>query len=208
MHPAATQHANDEVLERYAMGRLGAPELEEFECHLLICANCREGLESTALYVTAMRSAARELRRRAAASTPFYRRFLAAPAPVCIAAMAASVVLIVAGDYWRPLRRAEEPPPVLVLESSRGADTPADSGTRAGKPFVLMLDLTGLQLLPQYCLEVVDTHANIVYQAKPAPSQNKVRATVAEGLSSGDYYVRLYDQNRELLREYGLKVVN
>lgn len=208
MHPAAMQHASEEVLERYAMGRLGEPELEQFECHLLMCADCREGLEFTDSYLTAMRSAARELRRRAAASRPWYRGLLATPAPVCIAAMAASVVLIIAGDSWRPLRRADEPPPVVVLESSRGADTPADSSTLAGEPFVLKLDLTGLQLLPQYCLEIVDIQANIVYQSSPAPSESRVSATVVKGLPAGDYYVRLYDRNRELLREYGLRAVN
>jgi hypothetical protein len=56
------EHASEDDLERYAMRTLPAPESECMEEHCLICAECRDRLESTDQYVSAMRSAAAKIR--------------------------------------------------------------------------------------------------------------------------------------------------
>jgi anti-sigma factor ChrR (cupin superfamily) len=55
-------HVNDDTLERYAMWSLQSPESERLEEHLLICAECRDLLQSTNEYVAAMKEAAAKLR--------------------------------------------------------------------------------------------------------------------------------------------------
>ena len=54
-------HASEEALEQYAMGTLPESELANLKEHLPVCAECRERLFETALYVKAMRSAARRI---------------------------------------------------------------------------------------------------------------------------------------------------
>jgi len=55
----ANQHIDDELLERYAMGRLTERDAVPVEEHLLICECCRARLEETDAYVRAMREACR-----------------------------------------------------------------------------------------------------------------------------------------------------
>ncbi|MGD0496992.1 MAG: hypothetical protein ABSC23_01005 [Bryobacteraceae bacterium] len=56
------EHVSEDDLERYAMLSLPAPESERLEEHLLMYSACRDRLESTDVYVTAMRSAAGKIR--------------------------------------------------------------------------------------------------------------------------------------------------
>ncbi len=207
MQPPASRHATDEILEQYAMGGLAERELEEFENHLLVCANCQEALRFTDSYLEGMRGASRELRRQAASrARPWYDKFPVLPAPAWVLATATFAFLVIAGDQWRSFRPDTEPLSLVRLESTRGAETAVNSTTLAQKPFLLMLDLTDLQPLPRYKLEIVDAVGHPVFESNPSPANNTLRTKIAEGLPAGVYYVRLYDPHSELLREYGLKV--
>jgi hypothetical protein len=84
-------------------------------------------------------------------------------------------------------------------------ENPAIAAVPAGKSLILMLDLTGLPTLSQYRLEIVDADGDQAFLTHGDPEDNNLRATVAEGLPGGWYYVRVYG-SAELLREYGLKV--
>jgi hypothetical protein len=97
---------------------------------------------------------------------------------------------------------------MVLLESTRGTESSPDSSTPGGKPFLLVLDLTDLQPLAQYRVQIVDDAGHPVFQSSAAPDHNRLRTTVARGLRGGIYYVRLYAPGQELLREYGLKVLD
>jgi anti-sigma factor RsiW len=56
------QHVSEDDLERYAMRFLPAPESEQLEEHLLICAECRDRLEATDECVATMKAAAAKIR--------------------------------------------------------------------------------------------------------------------------------------------------
>jgi hypothetical protein len=51
-----------EVAEAYLMHRLSEEEVEAFEVHYFVCADCATMLQHTAEYVDAMRAAAGKLR--------------------------------------------------------------------------------------------------------------------------------------------------
>ena len=59
-------HISEEALKRYAMQTLPDSELVTLEEHLQVCPECRGRLFDTALYVKAMHSGARRIRREEA----------------------------------------------------------------------------------------------------------------------------------------------
>jgi len=207
MRLESNRHADDDLLERYSMGRLAGPELESFEEHLLICAQCQDNLASADAYVGGIRSAAAEFERQpAAAGRPRPRRLFNLPKPAGVLGLAALGLFLAAGIQWRLLTRSKAPPALVVLEATRGTDNPSKAATPAGKPFTLMLDLTDLQPLSSYRLEIVDGAGHRVFESAAAPANNKLQTTVAHGLPAGMYYVRVYAPGADLLREYGLHV--
>jgi len=202
------RHASDDVLEQYSMGRLDETASQALEEHLLICARCQDNLAFTDAYGQSMRSAATDLRRQARAQAhprlrTGFRKLFDLPNPLWALGAAALVLLVAAGSQWPSVHRSSAQPALVLLEASRGAASPVYSSTPAAKPFTLLLDLTGLPLLPQYRLEIVDAAGRGVFQSSAAPNGNKLRATIAKGLPQGAYYVRVY--GHELLREYGLE---
>ncbi len=56
---AVNTHLSEEVLERYAFGRLPAEELGPFEEHLLVCVHCQQQLENEDNFAEAMAALAR-----------------------------------------------------------------------------------------------------------------------------------------------------
>jgi hypothetical protein len=199
-------HATDDTLELFALGRLGAAELEELEQHLLVCSACQESLAASDAYVLTIKSAAVELERqpRAVAESWFHKLF-DQPNPAWACGLVGVGLLIAASHEWTSRQHASAPPALVCLRTTRGVENSAITAVPAGKPLILMLDLTGLPTLSQYRLEIVDADGDQAFLTHGAPEDNNLRATVAKGLPGGWYYVRVYG-SLELLREYGLKV--
>jgi hypothetical protein len=209
MESSVSCHATDETLERYAMGRLAGPYLEQFETHLLMCAYCQEALTFTETYLESIRSASQALRRASSSTVqPWYQKLLLRPTPAWCLGLSACAILIIAGDQWRSLHPSPEALPTIMLESTRGAEVQATSSMPARKPFVLMLDMTDLQPLPQCKLEIVDALGQPVFEARQLSARNTLSAAITTGLPAGVYYIRLYTPSSELLREYGLKIAD
>ena len=61
MDEPAFEHPEDDLLEMYALRKLGAPELWTMEEHLTVCGKCRRRLQATEEFVSAVRSAARRI---------------------------------------------------------------------------------------------------------------------------------------------------
>jgi hypothetical protein len=59
---ASADHPSNDLLERYAMGKLTDPDLEQVEEHLFVCDSCRTRLAETDAFVSAMRAALHQLR--------------------------------------------------------------------------------------------------------------------------------------------------
>jgi anti-sigma factor RsiW len=52
-------HPTDEEMELYALGRLPAPRVRDFEIHLLVCRRCQDRMAEADATVAAMREACR-----------------------------------------------------------------------------------------------------------------------------------------------------
>lgn len=57
MNKRSNRHVPEDVLERYAMGRLSGEECEPVEEHLLLCAVCQRSLEQTDEYIRVAQAA-------------------------------------------------------------------------------------------------------------------------------------------------------
>jgi hypothetical protein len=190
-------HASDEILERYSMNRLDGPELAEFEEHLLVCERCQDRLAQEDTIRRQVRYAGAKLRERPAKAG---RRLPKLAWAFALAAIA------IAGIWWQSPGRSTAPPAVIFLKTMRGVENPTQPGAPAGRPLTLVLDLTDLQRVSAYALEIVDAGGHPVFRSSGTSLNGKLQTTLTHGLAAGAYFVRVYSPARELLREYALAV--
>jgi hypothetical protein len=193
-------HIGAEELEDYAMGRITGEQAGRLEEHLLICATCRQRLEETDTYTSAMRHAAAQLQDSPALSErrPWgFPRLLPATAALACIVLAAGVAL--------RYSNSAAPAFAVNLAATRGAGIEAKAP--AGRPLSLRPNLTGLAPGPFIRLEMVDRLGNRVWQG----SAHSGASVTVPRQRPGIYFVRIYDSSGggssgELLREYGLEV--
>ncbi len=180
-------HLDDRDIESYSLNNAADPELAQWEEHLLVCPACRAQVEAGDAYVRAMREAARleqarESKRPKWSGVPRFALLLAA-------------ALVLAAIFLRPTPKAE--PFAVALFANRGGAVRAQAPE--GVPLALQPDLEGLPSAVQYRMQVVDEWGKQIWKGAFPGSVVKPQA-------SGVYFVRLYGQSGELLREYGLEV--
>jgi len=198
-------HASDESLEQYALGSLQEPLLGEIEEHLLLCSQCQDHLKEIDAFRVAMRDAAARLEHEDESRKRLWTRVSVALTfrrLAWIMALGALFVLGLSLRIWMSPSQSS-PPLALLLETSRGSDV---RHAPARRPLALSLDLTALVSFPSYQVETVDSLGRVQAQATAHGSEGIVRATLANGLPPGNYFIRLYSPSHELLREYGLVV--
>lgn len=198
-------HADDDLLERYSMGRLAGAELDRFEEHLLLCPQCQDNLAATDAHVQGMRSASAEWQRQHGPAARS-RKLSDLPLTARVLGLAALGLFLAVGIPWRLQHRPNGLPALVTLEALRGTENPSKAAAPAGKPLILELDSTDLQPLSSYKLEIVDADGRPAFESSAAAANHKLRAAVPNGLPGGMYYVRLFAPGAELLREYALLV--
>ena len=196
-------HPEEEILERFAMGRLVEPALGEFEEHLMLCGRCQERLDEVTEYAGVMRVAARSV----AAEVPVeaaWRRWLRLDwLPMPAPALAGAMVILVAVLVWQPWRAAA---PVewrtVDLATLRGGA--AGSAGVEGFALHLRLDVAGLDTAGATA-QIVSESGKSVAEMPVSLVERKAELRYAAGLSPGQYWVRLKKAG-ETLREYSLIV--
>ncbi len=169
------------------------------EEHLLICRFCQKRLVEADQFVPLFRAAAAQMDARIAPgrSRVFASRMAWAGAAASAAAL---VVLLISGEP----HITKAPPAILMMQSLRGPE--AGARTAAGRPALLVFDLT-IQANPaDYEIEIVDAVGSEILQTGAAVKDGKL-AVLVEKLARGSYWVRLYRKQaeRELVAEYGLR---
>jgi hypothetical protein len=200
MQFADNRHASDEALERYSMSCMAGPELAEFEEHLLVCETCQDRLAREDRIRQQVRDAGAVLAPKRAAIPWRSARLGWALGLVALG------LAVFAGIEWQSLRRSSAPPAVILLQTTRGTESPTLAAASAGKPLTLLLDLTDLQQFSEYKMEIVDAGGHPAFQSKGSPQNARLPATLTRGLAAGAYFVRVYTPAGELLREYALIV--
>lgn len=195
-----TPHLSGDALEEYVFDRLPDAETARFEEHLLVCCGCRSALEETEGFIRAAKIAAAEYQANPRRHWLDFARFDRWPKVVALAA----AVLIVAAILWP--RDPAISAATVELIALRGGATPM-AQARAGAELDLKVDLTGLPTLSAYRIEIVNADGRLAWTATAAPGGERILIThVPKRLAQGIYWVRLYSESGELLREFGLKL--
>jgi len=207
------EHATEEEVESYALGRLPAAETERLEEHLLTCAECQDGLAETDAYVQAVRDAAIQLRSQKHWT---WRRRLAGVQYAFMAhrlVWVAGALLLAAGLAWvyvvrGPSRAGVSAPMAVALQTLRGAADSSAPKVPSGRALLLEADLAGLPQQDAWELRLVDSSGRPVRTFRAQSEGARVIVPVPKGLGKGAYWARLYAQGApsQLLREYALRV--
>jgi hypothetical protein len=204
--PVVNSHASEETLEQYATRRLSEEQLAPFEEHLLVCEACMDACAETDRYVEAMRSAAKQIRRNEKPRGGWLRRiFVLEPRPLWAMGFAGAVLVLLAGIEWQARYPRNAAPLAIALTAARGWEAAGMQAT-PGRPLILNVDLTELASYPDYRLEVVTATGERVGEWNARPEAGKLSVRVDSLRAAGTYFVRLYSPQRELLREYALRV--
>lgn len=198
-------HATEEHLERYVMGRLPEIDLEVLEDHLLLCQGCQTRLDETETYVLAMKTALRQAARVPATTGDRLRSWISDLRPAFSPAWAGAfaLVAVVFGISTQlPVFHKPVEPLIVRLEAMKGETDAAV----ANRPLSLVLDTRGVPASTHYSLQIVDQAGKRVWEATAIPGDATLKALVKNPLGSGQYFVRLYGQGQEPLREYGLHI--
>jgi hypothetical protein len=194
-----TPHLSGDALEEYVFNRLPDAEAGRFEDHLLVCCGCRSALEETEGFIRAAKAAAAEYQANPRRHWLDFARFHRLPK---FAALAAAV-FFVAVILW-PRDPAISASTVELIALRGGAIPMAKA--HAGAELDLKIDLTGLPVLPAYRIEIVTASGRAAWSATVAAGERTLIAHVPKRLPQGIYWVRLYSESGELLREFGLKL--
>jgi hypothetical protein len=195
MRQTPHRHPHEDVFDEYVFERLSDNEAIDFEDHLLICEECQSTLEETIEYVRLMKAAtAAYAADRTRIPAPHLRfrsdglRRNAATAAILL------LMCITALLSWR----TPGDPKAIALEAYRAGDSSTVPRAPAGQPLDLKIDLKDLPPASGYRVEVVDASGRRVWFGGTPARLNK-------GLAPGTYWIRLFTDTGELLREFGLR---
>lgn len=202
------KHPDSDQWELYALGRLPESRVSVLEEHLLVCTFCQQELAECDAYVNALKE---ELTGALNQPGPVVSqgwpsrlnsvlRLAMPPRPALWAAATAVLVLGIALDM-SVVRRGSSPPVSVVLESYRGGEGP--SVVPSGSPLLLNVASSDVPLSAQYDFEIVNHRGKLQWHGPAAVQNGRISASAGK-LDSGLYWVRLYDADHRLLREFSL----
>lgn len=176
------RHMDTEEAERYLLGDSPDPEAAELEEHLLICAECRERISETEVYLSSMRDAAEEVRAHPGDTDwCLAHRFSGVAAGAAIAGFG-----LIASRYDQNYQTPVE----VRLVDSTSVTAPA------GRGLDLRFDRGGARL------EIVNAAAQTAWRGALAAGNR----AVVPGQRSGTYLVRMLSASGELRHEYRLEI--
>lgn len=205
MQVESDPHFSEELLEKYAMGRMAEEQTQPLEEHLLLCSECQTRVALLDDYVGAAKTAAAALERKKAVSRPRLLDNLAGrlwqiPRPVWALGLAAAITIAVV----IPMRQQETRQTEVYLSTVRGSDT---NSSAAGK-ILFNIDLSTVAALPAYQLQLVDSVGSEIWKSRVLPQNNQILAPVPVKLRTGRYWVRLYSEadSAHPLQEFALNI--
>ncbi len=153
-------------LESYVMGRLRGEELDKIEDHLLVCPHCQSRAKHTQQYVEATRIAAERIRSDQFFRPPtqpwwrgWIRPIMAHRGWAAAGALALGMVFALSSLRQPGIEYRE-----VALQTTRGVETGANRATGRNVRVRLKLDMTSVNKLQLYQVQVVDADGNPVWQ--------------------------------------------
>ena len=194
-----SNHIEENLLERYAMGLVPEQLLAELEEHLLACPDCQSRLMQLDQFLAAFRQAAPGIQTQPA---PLWTRFRFLVRPAWLAPAAA----LAAGLLFVVLKPGAPPvaPAIVQMQALRGPEIAAQLA--AGKPALLVFDVRDAETTGGFEVEVVDLNGKPVLALETEAKDGRLSVPVPK-LGRGSYWVRVYrgGPERRLLEEYALR---
>jgi hypothetical protein len=206
-------HPAEEVLEEYGFGRVREPALTELEVHLLVCASCQARLQELDEFAALMKAAGANFLRDSQPSRRTSAWFRVPRSPAARLVLVAGMVFaaIGAGIAWR--WRSVPAAATVQLAALRGGvagDGDGASGSLspgpAGRPLDLAVNAASLPSAAGYRLELVDQSGRTLWTGHAKIVGAQLSAHVPSGPRPGIYWIRLYTNNNELLRKFGMRL--
>jgi hypothetical protein len=190
------RHLEEDLIERYSMGRVEEPELSALEEHLLICSRCQDQVEAEDRFARAARAA---LSRPESAVREFRSRWSFLTGRWAGLAYAGAVLL--AAYFLLPAGVNAPAAQIIPLRAVRG---PSASGVGRARAALQLKLLDTNSLAPgSYTAEIADAQGGALLRQEKEQSAGELILDVRDGLPAGKYWVRLY-RGPDLVREYGL----
>ncbi len=198
-----TGHPDEAVLESYSMNKLDGEQLDVFEEHLLICAECQDRVTDTDSFVRGMRSALVAPVPESSAFGWDWKRYFQMPAPVWATAAVACAGIVGAFAVYK--LNPDTAPLAIALSATRGGYIPT---AKSGTPLDLDLDTRDLTPGAGNRVQIVNGDGTEVWSGAASSVRNgHVHALVVSRLNPGQYYVRIADA-AGTHREYALRIGN
>jgi hypothetical protein len=199
-------HPSEEVLEEYAFDRLPEAAKGTVEEHLLICVGCQESLSNVDQYIRLMKhsTARMPLQANGFSGPQTDARRMGAMVALMAASMAgatAVLAMMLATRHLAPSLTSD----LVHLVALRGGDGDSMARTRSGGSLQLEIDLSDLPPSDTYRIELVNSYGQEAWSGGGASAGGKLSIHSLWELKTGVYWVRLYSNSGELLREFGLR---
>jgi hypothetical protein len=194
-------HIDEEILERYALGKLDENDAAPLEEHLFVCHACQDRLADADAYIRSFRRVAPEIAAEPAKER-WYERYFRLPKLVWVPAVAAMAVFAIVIQTTPTYNQTQ----VVTLRAYRGVEAGAE--VEAGTLLELKLGTEGLKQGLPYRVEIVDAKGTKVWYGVAGWKDEIAAVNVPKPLGAGRYWVRLYDlpPESEVVREFGLTV--
>ncbi|MDP9055034.1 MAG: hypothetical protein M3N93_12165 [Acidobacteriota bacterium] len=198
-------HLTDDQLESYVLGRLPSADVSILEEHLIVCAACQEELDRATDFTIGVREAleadpllAAEAAGERSPPTAGWLNRVRRPA---FSMTLGFVALIIAIGIFSNGRTKFAPSASLQLTAMRG-EMPS---TVPARQFELTLSDAPKEGGP-FRIDVVNEVGVSMWRGLAPASADGVHVNVQQKLASGDYFVRIYSPEGQVLREYGFRV--
>ncbi len=194
------EHPDKHILELFVMGRLAASDMKQLQSHLEGCEECQVLAMNTGEFIEHLRAASELERSEEKYQIPFHKpSFLASRWSVAFVTVLAVLIAI---PFFRS---SSDQLQTIEVTSFRGPEISQKTTAPAGESFNLTTNLIGLS--PDSCcqIELVDALGNRVF-LKPVTRDEDKGTVLSPSLQSGNYWVRVLNNQGNPLREMSLTV--
>lgn len=197
MNDSYRDHPGEEALERFLLRQCSEDELEHVETHILACESCVAALEALELDIAATKMALQGLevtppRKQMAKAASPWKNWFTMPR----FSLAGGAAVLACGAIFLSVPRD------VALTAYRGTETAIVSEWR---PLQMHLNAAGLGEGPVQ-VELVDRMGAQLWKGEAAIRRDSVDVDLPRIKQSGTHFLRLYDPQGELLREFAFQV--
>jgi hypothetical protein len=122
------------------------------------------------------------------------------------AALAGATALLCAVAVFHRPSAVLDPPAAVTLTAFRGGDPTQGATAPAGRPLALAIEAADVPAATRCRVDIVNATGRLVWSGVATAAEGQLNLTVPESLGAGIYWVRLFTDGSEPIREFGLRL--